>query len=72
MLDHGIKIASTVYESAQPALQDYDPQVEKRVTSGVRAVKEEYGTIRDRLVNEIERAGNAIANVRSKIADLGF
>ena len=72
MLDKGVKIASKVYGAVQPALQDYAPQVEKRVSSGVRAVKGEYDNIRDRLVNENERAGNAIASVRSKIPDLGL
>ena len=72
MLDKGVKIASKVYGAVQPALQDYAPQVEKRVSSGVRAVKGEYDNIRDRLVNENERAGNAIANVRSKIPDIGL
>ena len=47
-------------------------KVEKRVSSGVRAVKGEYDNIRDRLVNEDQRAGNAIASVRSKIPDLGL
>ena len=56
----------------QPALQDYAPKVEKRVSGGLRAVKGEYDNIRDRLVNENERAGNAIASVRSKIPDIGL
>ena len=72
MLDKGVRVASKIYSAAQPVLQDYAPQVEKRVSSGVRAVKGEYDNIRDRLVNENERAGNAIANVRSKIPDLGL
>ena len=72
MLDHGIKVAPKVYGAVQPALADYAPQVKKWVSSGVRAVKGEYDNICDRLVNENERAGNAIANVRSKIPDLGL
>ena len=72
MLDEGVKIASSIYGAVQPTLQDYEPQVEKRVSSGVRAVKGEYDNIRDRLVNENEQAGNAVANVRSKIPDLGL
>ena len=72
MLDKGVKIASKVYGAVQPALQDYAPQVEKRVSGGLRAVKGEYDNIRDRLVNEDQQAGNAIASVRSKIPDLGL
>ena len=70
MLDQGVKVASNIYGAAQPALQDYAPKVEKRVSGGLRAVKGEYD--RDRLVNEDQRAGNAIASVRSKIPDLGL
>jgi hypothetical protein len=72
MLDHGVKVASQIYSAVQPALQDYAPKVEKRVSGGLRAVKGEYDNIRDRLVNENERAGNAIDSVRSKIPDLGL
>ena len=72
MVNQGVKIASKVYGAVQPVLQDYAPKVEKRVSSGVRAVKGEYDNIRDRLVNENERAGNAIASVRSKIPDIGL
>ena len=72
MLDNGVKIASKDYASMQPALQDYAPLVEKKVSRSVRAVKGEYDNIRDRLVNENGRVGNAIANVRSKTPDLGF
>ena len=67
-----MRVASKNYSAAQPVLQDYAPQVEKRVSSGVRAVKGEYDNIRNRLVDENERAGNAIADVRSKIPDLGL
>ena len=69
MLDKGVKIASKVYGTVQPALQDYAPQVAKRVSGVLRAVKGGYDNIRDRLVNEDQRAGNAIASVRSKIPD---
>ena len=72
MLDQGVKVASKIYSAAQPVLQDYAPKVEKRVSGGLRAVKGEYDNIRDRLVNEDQRAGNAIASVRSKIPDLGL
>ena len=72
MLDQGVKVASKIYSAAQPVLQDYAPHVEKSFSSGVRAVKGEYDNIRDRLVNENERAGTAIASVRSKIPDLGL
>ena len=72
MLDKGVKIASKVYGAVQPALQEYAPKVEKRVTGGLRAVKGDYDNIRDRLVTEDIRAGNAIASVRSKIPDLGL
>ena len=75
MLDQGVQVASKIYSAAQrvrPVLQDYAPKVEKRVTGGLRAVKGEYDNIRDRLVNENKRAGNAIASVRSKISDLGL
>ena len=72
MLDQGVKIASKMYGAVQPALQDNAPQVEKRVSSGVRAVKGEYDNIRDRLVNENKRAGNAIANVSRKLPETGL
>ena len=73
MLDQGVKVASKVYSAVQPALQDYAPKVEKRVLGGLRAVKGEYdNNIRDRLVNENERAGNAIANVSRKLPDIGL
>ena len=72
MMDSGVKVASQVYSAAQPALQSYAPKVEKRVTGGLRAVKGDYDNIRDRLVNEDQRAGNAIASVRIKIPDLGL
>ena len=42
------------------------------MSGGLRAVKGEYDNIRDRLVNEDQRAGNAIASVRNKIPDLGL
>ena len=38
MLNKGVKTASKNYGAVQPALADYAPQVEKRVSSGVRAV----------------------------------
>ena len=66
------KLLPKVYGAVQPALADYAPQVEKRVSSSVRAVKGEYDNIRDRLVNENRRSGHAIANVRSKTPDLGL
>ena len=72
MLDHGAKVASKVYSAVQPALQEYAPKVEKRVSGGLRAVKGEYDNIRDRLVNENERAGNAIANISRKLPDTGL
>ena len=72
MLDHGVKAASKVYSTVQPALQDYAPKVEKRVSGGIRVVKGEYDNIRDRLVNENERAGNAIANISRKLPDIGL
>jgi hypothetical protein len=46
--------------------------MEKVATRSVRAVKGEYDSIRDRVVGETERAGAAIANVRSKVPDLGL
>ena len=72
MLDKGVKIASKVYGAVQPALADYAPQVEKHVSSGVRAVKGEYDNIRHRLVNENERAGNAVASISRKLPDIGL
>ena len=72
MLDQGVKVASKVYSAVQPALQDYAPKVEKRVSGGLRAVKGEYDNIRDRLVNENERAGNAIASISRKLPDIGL
>ena len=72
MLDHGVKVASQVYSAVQPALQSYAPKVEKRVTGGLRAVKGDYDNIRDRLVNENERAGTAIANISRKLPDIGL
>ena len=72
MFGQGVNIASKVYGAVQPALQAYAPQVEKRVSSGVRAVKGEYDNIRDRLVNEDQRAGNAIANISHKPPDIGL
>jgi hypothetical protein len=56
----------------QPALQGYAPKVEKRVSGGLRAVKGEYDNIRDRLVNENERAGNAVASISRKLPDIGL
>ena len=72
MLDHGVKVASQVYSAVQPALQSYAPKVEKRVSGGLRAVKGEYDNIRDRLVNENERAGNAVASISRKLPDIGL
>ena len=72
MLDQGVRVASKNYSAVQPALQDYAPKVEKRVSGGIRAVKGEYDNIRDRLVNENERAGNAIANISRKLPDIGL
>ena len=72
MLEKGVKTASKTYGALQPALQDYAPHVGKRVSSGVRAVEGEYDNIRDRLVNENERAGNAIANISRKLPDIGL
>ena len=72
MLDSRVKVAGKIYSAAQPALQDYAPKVEKRVSGGLRAVKGEYDNIRDRLVNENERAGNAIANISRKLPDIGL
>ena len=72
MLDRAIQVGSKVHSAAQPALQYYAPRVEKRVSSGVRAVKGEYDNIRDRLVNENERAGDAIATVSRKLPDIGL
>ena len=72
VIDSGVKIASQVYGAVQPALRDYAPKAERQITHGVRAVKGEYDQIRDRVVGENERAGAAIANVRSKIPDLGL
>jgi hypothetical protein len=72
MLDHGVKVASQVYSAVQPVLHSYAPKVEKRVSGGLRAVKGEYDNIRDRLVNENERAGNAVANISRKLPDIGI
>ena len=71
-IDAGVQIASKLYGAVQPALKDYAPQMEKVATRSVRAVKGEYDSIRDRVVGENERAGTAIANVRSKLPDLGL
>ena len=71
-MDQGVKVASQVYSAVQPALQSYAPKVEKRVTGGLRAVKGDYDNIRDRLVNENERAGTAIANISRKLPDIGL
>ena len=67
MLDREVKVASQNYGAAQPASQDYAPLVEKK-----NSRYGEYDNIRERLVNENERAGNDIAHVRSKIPDLGL
>ena len=72
MLDQGVRVASKVYSAVQPALEEYAPKVEKRVTGGLRAVKGDYDNIRDRLVNENERAGTAIANISRKLPDIGL
>ena len=72
MLDQGVQVASKTYSAAQPALQEYAPKVEKHVSGGLRAVKGEYDNIRDRLVNENERAGNAVANISRKLPDIGL
>jgi hypothetical protein len=53
-------------------LRDYAPTAEKAISSNVRAVKGEYDSIRDRVVGENERAGNAIASVKSKLPNLGL
>ncbi len=71
-MDQGVKVASKIYGPVQPALQDYAPKVEKRVTGGLRAVKGDYDNIRDRLVNENERAGNAVASISRKLPDIGL
>ena len=42
ILGHGAKVASKVYSAVAPALQEYAPEVEKRVSGGLRAVKGEY------------------------------
>ena len=68
----GVETVSKNYGALQPALRDNAPLVEKRVSSGVRAVEGEYDNIRDRLVNENERAGNAIANISRKLPDIGL
>jgi hypothetical protein len=72
MLDQGVKVASQVYSAVQHALQSYAPKVEKRVSGGLRAVKGEYDNIRDRLVNENERAGNAVVSISRKLPDIGL
>ena len=66
------KLLQNNIQQLRPALQEYAPKVRKRVASGIRAVKGEYDNIRDRLVNENERAGNAIANVSRKLPDIGL
>ena len=71
-IDSGVQIASKLYGAVQPALRDYAPKAERQISHSVRAVKGEYDSIRDRVVGENERAGAAIANVRSKIPDLGL
>ena len=70
MLDHGVKVASKSYSAVAPALQENAPKVEKRFSGGIRAVKGEYDNIRDRLVNENERAGNVIASISRKLPDI--
>ena len=71
-IDSGVRIASKIYGAIQPALRDYAPAAEKTISSNVRAVKGEYDSIRDRVVGENERAGNAIASVKSKLPNLGI
>ena len=72
MLDTGVKVAGQIYSAVQPALADYAPKVEKRVSGGIWGVKGEYDNIRDRLVNENECAGNAIATISRKLPDIGL
>ena len=71
-IDSGVRMASKIYGAIQPALRDYAPAAEKAITNNVRAVKGEYDSIRDRVVGENERAGNAIASVKSKMPNLGI
>jgi hypothetical protein len=71
-IDAGAQIASKLYGAIQPALRDYAPTAEKVISSNVRAVKGEYDSIRDRVVGENERAGNAIASVKSNLPNLGL
>ena len=71
-IDSGVRMASKIYGAIQPALRDYAPSAEKVISGNVRAVKGEYDSIRDRVVGENERAGNAIASVKSKMPNLGL
>ena len=50
-LDQGVQVASKVYALAAPAIRDFAPEIEKKVSRGVTQAKGAYDTLKGDVVD---------------------
>ena len=71
-VDAGVRYAGEIYSAFKPIIADYAPTAEKALSRTVRNVKQDYDTIRDRVVAEDTRASAAIGHVRRKLPEFNL
>ena len=54
-LDRGVQVASKVYALAAPAIRDFAPEIEKKVSRGVTQAKGAYDTLKGDVVDAHSR-----------------
>ena len=68
-LDQGVQVASKVYALAAPAIRDFAPEIEKRVSQGVTQAKGSYDSMKGDVVDAHSR-GEAHAKRLRGVPDM--
>ena len=68
-LDQGVQVASKVYALAAPALRDFAPEIEKRVSRGATQAKGAYDTLKGDVV-DVNSRGEAHAKRLRGVPDM--
>ena len=71
-IDRGVSTAARIYAHVNPILQDIAPEMEKRVTRGVREYKSSYDALRGDAVAIDQRASGYAERLRGVPEMLGL
>ena len=71
-LDRGVQVASKVYALAAPAIRDFAPEIEKKVSRGVTQAKGAYDTLKGDVVDVHSRGEGHAKRLRGVPDMLGL